>query len=125
MVDGAAERLPADGGVGGIKVRQEIRGIKGGADSGTVVAAGVRSAEVQVGGFAEVAVDAKMADHTDVLAPMGGEDIAGVAAVNLGGALEEPVFRGRQETRKGNAGIVDAVFAADEIVGNEGPVDER
>src|SRR3989442_998403 len=71
MVDGAAERLPTESSVGGIKVGQEI--CKGCADARVVVAAGVGSAEIDIGRFAEVAVEAKMADDTHVLAAVGGE----------------------------------------------------
>src|SRR5438445_126714 len=73
MVDGAAERLPTEGGVGGIKVGQEICGIKGCADARVVVAAGVGSAEIDIGRFAEVAIEAKMADNAGILAAVGGE----------------------------------------------------
>src|SRR5258708_11691273 len=125
MVDGAAERLPAEGRICAVQVGHETGRIERCADARTVVAPSVRSTEIEVGGFAEVAVNAEMPDNADILAPVGGEHIAGVAAVNLGGALDEPVFRGGQEPRKGHAGIVDAVFAADEVVGREGPVDER
>src|SRR5260370_21458720 len=89
-----------------------------------VVSAGVGGPEVEVGRFAEGAVDAKMADKADVLEAIGGENVTGIAEVNLGRSLEEPVFRGRQKTRNGNAGIVNAVFAADEIIGHQRPVDE-
>src|SRR6267378_7216176 len=125
MVDGAAERLPAERGIGGIEVGEKIFGIKRCSDSSGVVAVGVGTAEINIGGFAEVAVEAKMADNADVLTAVGGENIIGVAAVNLRGALEEPVFRGGQEPRKGDAGIVDTIFAADEIVGHQRPVNER
>src|SRR6266446_630806 len=66
-----------------------------------------------------------MADNAHVLAAVGGENVTGIAAVNLGRSLEEPVFRRRQEPRKRDAGIVDTVFAADEIVGHQRPVNER
>src|SRR5439155_19589973 len=126
MVDGAAEGLPTESGVSRIKVGQKIRGVKNrAADAGGVVAASVGSAEIDVGRFAEVAVEAKMADNAGVLAAVGGENVTRIAAENLGRSLEEPVFRGGQEARKGNTGIVDAVFAADEIIGHQRPVDER
>ncbi len=100
MVNGAAEGLPAERGIGGIKVGQKIFGIKRCSDSSCIVAAGIRSAEIDVGGFAEVTVEAKMAHNTDVLAPVGAENIAGVAAVNLCSTLDEPVFRSGQKPRK-------------------------
>src|SRR6266478_8350211 len=125
MIDGTPERLPAERGIGGIEVGEKIFGIKRCSDSSGVVAAGIGTAEIDIGGFAEVAVEAKMADNTNILAPVGGENVTGIAAVNLGRSLEEPVFRCGQKTRKGNAGIVDDVFAADEIVGHQRPVNER
>src|SRR5437879_924354 len=126
MVDGAAERLPTERGVGGIEVGQKIRGVKNcAANSGSVVAAGVGAAEIDVGRFAEVAIEAKMADNAGVLAAVGGENVTRIAPENLGRSLEEPVLWRGEETGKGDAGIVNAVFASDEIVGHQRPVDER
>src|SRR3989449_10478316 len=93
MVDGAAERLPTESGVGGIKVGQEICGIKGCADARVVVAAGVGSAEIDIGRFAEVAIEAKMADNAGILAAVGGEWIDGVTPVNVRGTMEGLVVR--------------------------------
>src|SRR5947208_1496464 len=124
MVDGAAEGLPAERGIGGIKVGQEICGIKGRGDTGVVVAAGVRGAEIEVGRFAKVAVQAEMADHAGVLAAVGGENVAGIAPEDLGRSLEKPVFGRGQEARKRNARIVDAIFAANEIVGHQRPINK-
>src|SRR3989441_3961529 len=121
MVDGAAERLPTKSGIRAVEIREEKGRIESCANGGIVVTAGVGGPEIEVGRFAEVAVDAKVADNADVLAAIGGEKVTGIAAVNRGRSLEEPVFRGRQETGKGNTGIVGAVFAADEGVGREGP----
>src|SRR6266566_5097434 len=125
MVDGAAERLPTKSGIRAVEIREKKGRIERCANGGIVVTAGVGGPEIEVGRFAEIAVDAKVADNADVLAAAGGENVTGIAAVNLGRSLEEPVFRGRQETRKGNAGIVNAVLAADEIIGHQRPVDER
>ena len=66
-----------------------------------------------------------MADDADILALVGGENITGVATINLGGSLEEPVLGRWQEPGKGDAGVIDAVFAADKIVRHQRPVDER
>src|SRR5260370_1025452 len=65
MVDGGPEGLPGEGGMGGIEVGEKILGIKRCSDSSGVVAAGIGTAEIDIGGFAEVAVEAKMADNTD------------------------------------------------------------
>ena len=125
MVDSAAERLPTKSGVSGIQVGQEICRVKGSAaDAGSVVAAGVGSAEIDVGRFAEVAVEAKMADNAGVLAAVGGENVAGIAPEDLGRSLEKPVFGRGQEARKRNARIVDAIFAANEIVGHQRPINK-
>src|SRR5260370_5095646 len=66
-----------------------------------------------------------MTDNTEILTLKGLKYIVGITAVNLGRSLEEPVCRRGQKTRKGNAGIVNAVFAAKEMVGHQGPVNER
>src|SRR5260370_23798311 len=125
MVDGAPERLPAERGIGGIEVGEKVFGIKRCSDSSGVVAAGVGTTEINIGRFAEVTVEAKMADNTEILAAIGSENGIGVAAVNLGRSLDESVFRGGQEPREGDAGIVDAVLTADQIVGHQRPVNER
>src|SRR5258708_3108850 len=125
MVDGAPERLPAERGVGGIEVGQKIFEIKRCSESSGVVATGIRTAEIDIGRFAEVTVEAKMADNAEVLAAVGGENVTGVAAVNLGRSLKEPVFRRGEKPRKRNTGIVNAVLTADEIVGHQRPVNER
>src|SRR2546429_2201508 len=118
MVDGAAEGLPTESGVSRIKVGQKIRGVKNrAADAGSVMASGVRAAELDLGRFAEGAVEAKMADNAGVLAAAGGENVTRIAPENLGRSLYEPVFRGGQGARKGNSGIVEAGFAATEIGG--------
>src|SRR5439155_12162746 len=94
VVDGAAERLPTESGISGIKVGQEISRIKGSApDSSGVVAAGIGAAKIDIGRFAKVAVKTEMAHDADILAAVGRKYIAGVATVDLGGSLKEPVFR--------------------------------
>src|SRR5690242_19239537 len=99
MVDGTAEGFPTKSGIGGIEVGQKIRGVKNrAADPGSVVAAGVGTAEIDVGRFAEVAVEAKMADNAGVLAAVGGENITRIAPENLGRSLQEPVFGSGEET---------------------------
>src|SRR5206468_12479883 len=111
MVDGAAEGLPTESGVSRIKVGQKIRGVKNrAADAGSAVAASVGTAEVDVGRFAEVAVEAKMADNAGVLAAVGGENVTRIAAENPGRSLEEPVSRGGHDARKGSDGGFDGGF---------------
>src|SRR6266702_5377743 len=80
MVDGAAERLPTKSGIRAVEIREEKGRIESCADGGIVVTAGVGGAEIEVGRFAEIAVDAKVADNADVLAAAGGENVTGVAA---------------------------------------------
>src|SRR5712691_167472 len=117
IVDGAAERPPADGRVSAIQIGQEIR-------AEVVVAACVGDAEIEVGGFREIPVGAEVADDADVLAAAGLENIRGITAQYFAAAFEEPVLRRRQEAREEEAGVVDAVLAADQIIGDERPVDE-
>src|SRR6266446_330379 len=124
VIDGAAQWFPTECGVGAIEIGEETGRIESGADAGIVVAASVGNAEIEIGGFAEIAVSAEMANNAEVLAARSLEQIVGIAAKNLGRPLEKPVFRRGQETREGEAGVVDAVFAADEIISNERPIDE-
>ena len=124
VIDGAAKRLPAESGVGAVEIGDEIIRVEEGAHAGIVVAAGVRNTEVEVGGFAEVAVGAQMAYDADVLAAGGLENVGGIAAENLRGTFKEPVLRSGQETRQREACVVDAILAANEIVGGQRPVDE-
>src|SRR5713101_652076 len=73
VVDGAAQGLPAERGISAVKIGEGV-----GAEF--VVAAGVGSAEVNVGGFAEVLVGAEVADDANVLAAAGSENTVRVAA---------------------------------------------
>src|SRR5260370_5670556 len=98
MVDGAAERLPTKSGIRTVEIREEKGRIESCADGGIVVTAGVGGTEIKIGRFAEVAVDAKMADNADVLAAIGGENVTRGTAGNLGRSLGEPGFRCRQGT---------------------------
>src|SRR5260370_30621492 len=125
MVDGAAERFPTEGGIGGINVGQKIFGIRGSADSGSIVAAGVGTAEIDIGRFAKVAVKTKMADDADILSAVGRENIRGVATGDLGGSLKEPVFRGGAEAREGVTLHCGGVPPPQEMIVGRGPGDER
>src|SRR6266446_3466908 len=101
VVDSAAQGFPTERGVGAIEIGEEMGRIESGADAGIVVAAGVGDAEIEIGGFAEIAVSAEMANNAEVLAARSLEQIVGIAAKNLGRPLEKPVFRRGQETRQG------------------------
>src|SRR5262249_34256839 len=117
VVDGAAQGFPAERGVRAIE-----RGQEAGAEF--IMAARVRCAEIEVRRFVQIFVSAQVADNADALAAVGGEDVGRIAAEYLRGALEEPVFRRLQEARQGEAGVVDAVLPAHEIVGDKRPVDK-
>src|ERR1700674_180705 len=97
MVDGTAKRFPAKSGICAVKIGEEIGRNKGRAYARTVVTASVRNTEVEVGGFAQVAVGANVADNADVLAAAGVEHVGRITAQNLSGALEKPVLRGGQK----------------------------
>src|ERR1700687_3661341 len=117
VVDGTAKRLPAKGGVGAVKVGEEV-GAEG------VVSAGVREAKIKIGGLAEIAVRAEVADDADVFAAVCLENVAGIAAKNFSATFEEPIFWRGKETRKEEAGVIDAIFATNEVVGNQRAIDE-
>src|SRR5207245_2023479 len=114
--------LPAQRGIGGIKIGQECGWI-GGEFAGIIVAVSVGDSKIEVGGFAEIAVGAQMADDAEVLAAFRGEEIIRIAAENLSGALGKPALGSGDEACERQAGIIDTVFAADEIVGDKRAVD--
>src|ERR1700730_13567345 len=53
------------------------------------------------------------------------EDRRRVSAENLRGSFEEPLLGGGKKTGDRDAGIVDAIFPTNEIVGRKGTVDVR
>src|SRR6202165_2279890 len=73
IVDSAAQRLPAECRVSAIQIGQEVR-------AEVVVAARVGHAEIEVGGFGQVAIGAQVADDADILAAAGLEDIRRITA---------------------------------------------
>src|SRR5438874_1465197 len=85
IVDSAAQRLPAECSVSAIQIGQEVR-------AEVVVAARVGEAEIQVGGFGQVAISAQVADDADILATAGLEHIRGITAYYLCARFEEPVL---------------------------------
>src|SRR5260370_35335706 len=117
MVNGHAQGLHTERGLGGIQVGQEILRNKRCADARVVVATRIGNAEIDIGRFAQIPVCPDMTDNTEILTLKGLKYIVGITAVNLGRSLEEPVFRRGKKTRKGNAGIVNAVSAAPASVG--------
>src|SRR5258708_33523125 len=46
-----------------------------------------------------------------------------MASVKLGSALNEPSFWRGYEAGERHAGVIDAIFASDEIIGDERPID--
>src|SRR5260370_3435184 len=113
FIDGAAQGFPAECGVRAVEIGEEIRAeIR----AEIAMAARIGDAEIEVGGLAEVAIDAQVTDDADILAAIGGVDGGGIAAEDLGGAFREPVFRGGQEVADGNAGVVDCGFSNDQAI---------
>src|SRR5215468_1288217 len=112
FVNCAAQRLPAERRVRTIKIGGEVFRIECGVNSSIVVAAGVRNPEIDVRRFGQVAIGAQMADDANVLPAVGTENIAGVAAIDLGRAFGEPIFGRGQETSKRDSCVIYAIFAS-------------
>src|SRR5260370_11001782 len=86
------------------------------------MAAGVRGPDVHVGGLAEVFVGAYVADVAHVLVRDALEYGGGVAAKGLPRRFQEdPLGRG-EDARDGKAGVINAIFAAQQIVGHHGTI---
>src|SRR6267378_1448616 len=125
VINGAAQGFPTESGIGAVEIGEETGRIENGIDAGIVVTACVGNAEIEIGGFAEVAISAEMADNAHVLATHRVEQIVGITAEHLSRPFEKPGLGGRKKMRQRETGIVDAVFTPDEIVGHQRPVDER
>src|SRR5260370_39684696 len=116
FIDGGGQGFPAECGVRAVEIGEEIRAeIR----AEIAMAARIGDAEIEVGGFAEIAVSAQVTDDAEILTAIGGVDGGGIAAEDLRGAFREPVFRGGQEVADGNAGVVDAVFSTEVVIVGE------
>src|SRR5262249_18369953 len=125
VVNRAAERLPAKCCVSAVNIGGEVFRIKCGANSGIVVTAGVRNAEIDVGLFGQVAIGAQMADDANVLPAVRTENIAGIAPKDLSRSFGKPIFRRGQEARERDSRVVNSVFASDEVVRHQRAIDVR
>src|SRR3954467_5624673 len=97
VIDAAAQRLPAKRRIRSIQVGHEIvLKLRLKHQARIVPGARVRSADVKVGGFADVCVGAQVPARTYVFTANAREHISGVAAEHLPGAIAEQTFgRGR------------------------------
>src|SRR5438309_2083526 len=68
IVNGAAERLPAKRCVRAVKIGDEVGRIERRADASAVVSARIGDTQVDIGGLAQIAVRAQVADDASVLA---------------------------------------------------------
>jgi hypothetical protein len=85
----------------------------------------IGDAQIEVGGFTNIAVGAQMTDCRQVIALVGTEQIVGIAPENLSGALQEQPLWGRDDAREGQAGVVDSVLAAHQVPGHEWAIGPR
>ena len=76
------------------------------------MAARVGCAEIEVRRISQILVSAQVADHAHILTAVSAENIRRIAAEDLRGALEEPVFGPLKEARQGETSIVNAILAA-------------
>ena len=111
VIDSPPQGLPPQRGVGAVKL---VPGIGPGA-----VAARERATQVDIGGFVEVAVEPQMPYGGDVAALVGLEDAVGVSAEDLRRAFEEDAFGGGQDAAEREAGVVDSVLAAQQILAHQ------
>src|SRR2546430_15104819 len=68
IVNGTAERLPAKRRVRAVKIGDEVGRIESRTNTGAVVSARIGEAQVDIGGLAQIAVRAQVADDAHVLA---------------------------------------------------------
>src|SRR5436189_5124778 len=89
MVDRTAQGFPAQGSVRAVELSHEIPGRS---ERAVVVSARVRNAEVEIGGFGDVTISPQVLDGADVAALLLLKYIAGVAAEELAGDIQEKSF---------------------------------
>src|SRR5438045_1056881 len=109
MVNGSTQRLPANGCINPIQLRDEITRQ---CNRSVVVSARVRKAQVKIRGFRNVSVSPQMLDRTHVTALHVMEHIVGIAPENLAGGFQENSFRRRQDALKRESRVINTVFAA-------------
>src|SRR5258706_10605881 len=122
MVDRARERLPTERRIHTVQRGREATHIDAIDKTGRIVSIRIGGPEVDIGRLREVLVSAKVPHIAQVASLARLEQIlARVSTEHLAGGLEEDP-RVRDEARDGNTGVVDAVFAADKILYDEGPI---
>jgi hypothetical protein len=117
-VEPLLERLPAERGVDSREGR-----VKAGALE--IVRARPRPAELEVRVLGKIAVGLEMKERLDVVARVGLEEVPRRAPEELRRGLEENLRRHRDEAREAEAGILDAVLAAEEVRHVQGRVGKQ
>src|SRR5689334_5003500 len=112
MINRPAKRFPADGSVDAVELIDDI-----GSDGG--VTAGVGSADVEIGGLGQIAVGAEVFYGGHITALISAEEIVGVAAKDLRGAFEKSAFGSGKDAAQRQAGVIDAIFTADQVIGHQ------
>src|SRR5258708_5558221 len=108
MIDRAPQRLPSQRKVRSVQLVPCI--------GERAVAAREGAAEIDIGGLAEIVVEAQMTNRGKVAALVGAEQALGVAAENLGRTFEEDPLGRRQNATERQAGVVNAVFTIHQIL---------
>src|SRR5262245_57952225 len=89
------------------------------------MAAREREANFNIGGFANVAIGAKMPERSQIVARQPLEDVAGITAKNLGCRLKKDASGRRQQAADRESGIPNAILSVEEVLVDQRPIDPR
>src|SRR6266852_8888515 len=115
MVNGAAQRLPADRGIHAIDLVDRGR-------AENRVSTRVGTAHVDIGRFAEVAIGAQMFDGGKIVSVISLEQIEGITAENLSSAFQKDLPGPLEDPAHRQAGVVDTIFATYQVLRYQRPV---
>src|SRR3954471_1280145 len=116
MVDGAAQRFPADGRIYPVQLSNEItrsdcRSI--------VVSAGIRDAEIKICRLGDVAVSAEVLNRAHIAPLLGPENCVRITTENLPSGFQKYPLRGWDDSLERNSGVIDSVFPAHQVCRNQ------
>src|SRR5207248_3301238 len=109
VIDGAAQRLPPNGGIDSIELVSYVRPERR-------VPPRVRTTQIEIRGFGDIPIGAQMLDGRDIAAPVGMKQLVRITPENLRGAFQEDFFGTGKNPAQCESGIVNAILATDQIL---------
>src|SRR5262249_6896909 len=117
-IDGTLQRFPAICGIDTVKICNERAAEK-------VVPTGVRAAHVEIAVVGQILIEPKMPNYAHVILHLCSKNIGRVAAVDLSGKVHKPVLGRGKDVLNRDAGIVNAVLTAHQVLRHQRTVHPR